>query len=259
MITRIILLLFIIFSNNFGFAQSSKVIKVALSEESPPTSYIENKVAKGLFKDLFEILFSEISEYKLEFHPEPWSRAQSLVKDGQLDLFITYPSESRKSYAEFLVVPIYSWDYGYLIYNLNNKNSKKIVEAKSFDDLKGSIFLSQEGVDWENENVPSFIKREFVNKLPSMIHTLLRRNSGDFMIMGEEQARYYAKKFGYEKNLGIRKVDFIPNSKVQFHIGIRKTHPNKDELMVDMKRVIDSISFKEKKHKLIQKYKNGEF
>ncbi len=236
------------------FAESPKLIKFAMSDSSPPLSYLESDGPKGMFKDILVLLFSYLPEYKLSLTPAPWPRGQQDVQAGRLDAFFTFPSEGRKTYADFTSEPLHVWDYGNLVYNLKNPNKLKIENAKSFDDLKDLIFVSQEGIDWENENVPKYIKREYVNKLITLLHLVFRRNTGDFFIMSADEAVFYAKKFGYEKRLGMKKVGFIPNGQVKYHIGVSKAYPGKTELLAAIEATMKKPDFQKKKKEIQKKY-----
>lgn len=250
---NLLILLFNFFITTNVIANSSQVvIRVALSENSPPTSFVENGESKGIIKDLLKLIFEQMPKYKLEFYAQPWNRAQYQVQNNALDLFVTYPSTGRKTYANFMEEPLYNWDYSYLIYSKDNLKSHVIENAKSFEDLKELIFLSHEGVDWEKENVPAFINRMYFNKVEGMIHSLFKRNSGDFIIMSDTQAIYFANKFGYQSKLGIRKVGMISNSNILFHIGMRKNFVGQKEILEEISVIMKSPQYLEKKKNFLR-------
>lgn len=252
---HLVIFFFIFLFAEFSLSATAlKTVNIVFSSESPPTSYVENEKPVGIFIELFEQIFSELPQYKATYNSMPWARAQLEVKNNHMDLFLTFPSEARKEYAEFTQNTLYLWDYGNLVFSKQNRNQQKILNAESMKDLKGLFFVSQEGVEWENENVPAYIERNFSNNIASMISLLLKRNSGDFLIMSPEQAFYYANKLDCLDNLKMKKVNFITNSKVKFHIGVRKSYPQHKELLSDIEKVIAKPSFKKKKMLIINKY-----
>lgn len=233
------------------FAQSPILLKVALSAEAPPTSYqIEGK-PKGLLVDLYLLTFSRMPEYRAELRAFPWARAQDNLQNETSDVFCTFPSETRKKYAVFSAEPLYVLDYGALIYDLENPKRKEIQSARRFEDLKDLTFTAQESVEWEKENVPSFIKRYFVVNAPTLFHMTFSRKAGDFFIMSPEQALYYSQELGYTKQMGVRTVDFIPNSRIEFHIGIRKTFSGHREFISALDKVMKDPDFLKKKSEII--------
>lgn len=236
--------------NIFG-APSPTIIRVALSENSPPTSFVEDGKAVGILKELLELVFEQMPNYKLEFYTAPWNRAQYQLQNNNLDMFVTYPSQARKEYANFMEEPLYNWDFSFLIYNKDNPKSKIIQEAKSFEDLRNLTFLSQEGIDWEKESIPPYIKRIYYNKIDGMFHSMFKRTNGDFMIMSDKQATYLATKFGYEQKLGIQRVSIFPNSNIFFHIGIRKNFSRNREILLEISEVLKSLEYQKKRKNLL--------
>lgn len=235
-------------------AQEPRMVKIALSDGSPPTSFVEHGEPKGMIVELMQALFSRMPGYKPVFQAFPWPRAQLQVQAGEADLFCTFPSESRKQYASFAAAPMYVWDYGNLVYDLKNPNRRQIENAKSFEDLRQLTFISQEKVEWEQENVPAYIKRQFVNRPANMWHMAFLRKAGDFFIMSPEQAVYYAKELGYEGQLGMRLVRFIPNSQVPFHLGVRKSYSARAELLAALEAGMKDKEFLREKKLIEKKY-----
>lgn len=225
------------------FAENKIHLKVVMSDDSPPTSYIENGKAAGMFYEITEALFKRLPKYKISFTALPWKRAQFELQQGAMDVFLTFPTEGRKKYAEFALEPLYEWDYGNLVFNKNNPKRSVIDKAAKFEDLKELTFLSQEGVDWENENVPPFIRRVFSKNIASMLHLVLGRGSGDFFIMSPEQAIFYANKHGYLDKMDMKKVTFISNDKVRFHFGVRKSFVGKESLIKAVEATMKNPEF----------------
>jgi polar amino acid transport system substrate-binding protein len=237
-------------------AQAEPVLlRFGLSNESPPTSFDENGQAKGIILELLEALFAQMPEYRFEFYSRPWARAQMEVQAGKLDGFCTFPSVGRKAYARFALQPMYVWDYGNLVYSATNLRAGTVARAKSFDDLRGLTLVSQDNVDWEKENVPAFIMRYPVTSPDQMMHMVFLRAAGDYLIMSAEQALYYAQQFGYTEQLRHAKVDFIPNSKVQFNLGLRQTLPDVEAIIARIDQMMQSPEFLQKRRAIVDKYK----
>jgi hypothetical protein len=229
-------------------------VHIAMSEAAPAASYVEEGQTTGVSKELLKALFDSMTEYKPAFHLYPWTRAQSMVENGKMDLFVTFPSTSRRRYANFSVQQLYHFDYGNLVYDRTSSKAAQIASAKSFADLRKLVFVSQETVAWETENVPKYIRRYTVNVPAALLHMTFQRKMGDFFIMPAEQAVYYAKQLGYQRQLGMKKVSFIPNSEVGFHIGIRNSHPDGKRLMAAVEAALKHPDFVMKKRAIELKY-----
>lgn len=235
-------------------AGSPLLVRVAMSEAGVPTSYAENGKAAGVLKELLDAVFSELPAYRLVYQVVPWTRAQRAVEDGSMDMFITFPSASRVTYSAFTAQPIYALDYGTIVYDRTSAKAAKIAAARSFEDLRNMVFVHQDGVAWEEENVPAYIKRYQVNGPSSLMHMTFRRRTGDFFIMNPEKAVHNARQLGYERQLGMKKVSFIPNSLVPFHVGLRNSYPDSKALLAAMDGAMRQPEFQRKKRAIEQKH-----
>ena len=237
-----------------GQAAPPTLVRVAYSAPSQPANPFEVTHASLLIEELLKALFSLTPDYQTQFHGFPWARAQRLVEHGDMDLFVTFPSASRRGYANFSVHPLFVLDYGNIVYDATGAKAAQIEAATSFKDLRDLIFVSQDTVEWETENVPSYLRRYMVNGSVALMHMTFQRQMGDFFIMPPEQARAYAKHFGYERKLGMKKVDFIPNGQISFHIGIRKSYPQGKALMAALETAMKQPAFLAKRRRIESKY-----
>lgn len=243
----------------FSFCLFSSCIKsetflFASSESSPPFSYLENETASGLIPDLIRLVFSLLPDDQAEFGLYPWARAQLNVENGLADGLMTYPSQNRQRYMEFTESPVNILDYGYLIFHKDNPKRLQIQNAKSFDDLATLTILTQTGAGWEQDNIPETINKIEKNNLETMIHVLLYRREGDFIIMPIEQAMHYTRQFGYQNFLAYQHVTFINDAVIPFHIGIRKSHPQAKRLLHDIEKILTSQEFKTGKQLIQERY-----
>jgi polar amino acid transport system substrate-binding protein len=220
-------------------------VRVIMSETSP---------LNGVLTELLDTLFKSIPERKLSFAAVPWPRAQRLVESGEMDMFVTYPADSRLAYANFTKSPLLVQELGYIVFDKLGSKAKQIQSATSFADLKGLVFVHQDTVEWESEKVPGFIKRYTVNAPAHMFHMTFQRRAGDFFIMGPEQAARYAKQLGYEKQFGIRRASFIPNSLVQYHIGLRKSYQGSQGLVAALDLAMQQPAFVQKSRAITAKF-----
>ncbi|WP_342114510.1 substrate-binding periplasmic protein [Pseudoduganella sp. OTU4001] len=230
-------------------------VRIALSDAMPPISFMEHGQANGMFREMLEALFEQAPGYRAEFNAYPWARAQWLLQNHQMDLFLTFPSQDRRKYAEFTRQAVFTLDYGNLVYRAGNSNADKILAANSFEDLRSLVFISQDMVAWEKENVPPFISRYSVHNPAAIMHMAYQRKTGDFFIMPVEQAIYYSNMLGYRKQLAIRKVDFIPNSQVPFHIGVRRSYSGGEQLLATLEAAMKTPGFQARRRAIEQKYR----
>jgi hypothetical protein len=236
-------------------AAPRKVVRIAMSESAIPHSYIEQGQVAGIYRELLDVLFGLLPQYQAEYHSYPWIRAQRLVEFGDMDMFLTFPSTSRKRYASFAAKPVYELDYGNLVFDKSGKAAPRLEAAKSFKDLEKFIFVNQEAVDWEVENIPAYLPRYTVNGPSGLMHMTFSRAKGDYFLMTAEQATYFARQYGYLEHLGMKKVGFIPNSLVPMHIGVRKSLGDQGALLRALESAMQHPSYLARHAAIVAKYR----
>jgi len=209
-----------------GVLMASSELRFEFSERASPYSYSDGERTAGLFPDLVQLVFDFIPDYTTKNRVVPWARAQYNVRLGLSDGFLTYPSQERENYAVFSEKPLFTQDFGYLIYSADNPNIDVIESATSFAELAGLTVVVEKGSKWEEDNIPGYLERVPGHDLDMMMHLLMLREAGDFIVQPPADARSTAQQLGYSSKLKVRKVDFIPNSLIPFHVGISRKLPS---------------------------------
>lgn len=238
-----------------GVSQGSTTLTFAFSQKSAPYSSLLDGKAVGLFPEVVQLAFSFVPDYTTESLVMPWARAQYNVRHGLNDGFMTYPSESRQDYAVFSAKPLFTQDFGHLVYSADNPNIDVIESATSFADLSSLKVIVESGSKWEDNNIPGYLKRVPGQHLDAMMHLLMFRKAGDFLVQPAEDARLIARQLGYSQKLKVRKVDFIPNSQIPFHIGVSRKLPNANELINQIDAVMQSPEFQSQSNTVIEGYR----
>lgn len=238
-----------------GVSSAHEKLTFAFAQNAPPYSFEQDSSVTGVLPELVHLVFQSVPGYAAELTLMPWSRAQLNVRQGQADGFLTYPSAERKRYALFSEKPLFTQDFGYLVYSANNPNAGRIESAESFSDLAGLKVIVEMGSKWEEENIPSDLERVPGRDVDTMVHLLMLRKAGDFMVQPAEDARFVGQKLGYADNLRIRKVDFIPNARVPFHLGISKAHSEAAEIIERVDDALQQSDFLRQRDSLIKGYR----
>lgn len=238
-----------------SLAQSHTLL-LAFAKDEAPISYVENGEVTGSIPDMARLIFALVDEHRVEMTAAPWPRAQRMVEAGRADGFVTYPSDERRRYALFTEQAAYHIDFGYLIYHRDNPNREQLESAQSFEDLRGLRLIGQNGADWERDNIPAFLESVMANSLDSMMHLLMRRQVGDFVVMSPEQAIYIAKQLGYRSDLAYHSVDFIPDARIPIHLGIARTTQNAEAIVAAAEAAMNTEVFRERQRQLIDRYRD---
>lgn len=163
-----------------GVSMGSSNLTFAFSEKSPPYSSSLDERAAGLFPNLVQLTFSFIPGYTAENVVVPWSRAQYNIRLGHTDGLLTYPSEEREEYAIFSAKPLFTQNFGYLVYSADNPNIGLIESATSFTDLSSLTVIVEKGSQWEEDYIPDYLERVPGRDMNAMMHLLMLREAGDF-------------------------------------------------------------------------------
>ncbi|PXX89530.1 hypothetical protein DIT71_13440 [Marinobacter vulgaris] len=238
-----------------GVSMGSSNLKFAFGEQSPPYSSLFDERAVGLFPDLVQLAFSFIPAYTTENVVVPWSRAQYNVRLGLTEGFLTYPSEEREEYAIFSAKPLFTQNFGHLVYSADNPNKDLIESATSFADLSSLTVIIERGSQWEEDNIPDYLERVPGSDMSAMMHLLMLREAGDFLVQPAEDARFIARQLGYSKTLKVRKVDFIPNARIPFHIGVSRQLPSVMDVINQVDAVMQDPEFQSQLNTLIESYR----
>jgi len=237
-----------------GFSMAGSKLTFEFAERTAPYSYAHGERAAGLFPELVQLVFGFIPDYTTKSLVVPWSRAQYNVRLGQSDGFLTYPSKERENYAVFSAKPLFTQDFGYLVYSADNPNIDVIESATSFADLSGLTVIVEKGSKWEEDNIPGYLERVPGHDLNMMMHLLMLREAGDFLVQPAADARLAARQLGYSKKLKVRKVDFIPDSLIPFHVGISRKLPSAMKVINQVDAVMQNPEFQSQRKILTESY-----
>ncbi len=228
---------------------------LGFAEDEAPISDSGPQGVRGIIPELTTELFNRLPGETLRMDAGPWVRMQRWVATGEIDGFVTYPSEERREYALFSQTPVYNIDIGYLVYRHDHPQRDRLESARSFDDLAGLVFIGQQGAEWERDNIPASLETILVGQLDTMMHLLVRRQTGDFLVMPPEQAVAIARRLGYDGQLAFHPVDFIPNARIPFHVGLRRSHPEAGALIERADSVLRSPGYQEAADRIVSGYR----
>jgi len=245
--------------SNSSVADNS-AIQFVFSEGDPPTSYStkDNEFTpKGLLPEITEAAFNLLDDYEVSLQAMPWKRAKLSVIHDYVDGIFTYPSDTLKERILFTDQPAYISDFGYIIFNKENFSAHSI---KTINDLTPFTLLTEstkENNSWEEENIPSEVKRVYVNKTDHLFHLIFLRNQEGFFVRNLEEAQYIAKKLGYSHKLGYKKMTFKSDNSIAFHFGIRRSHPQAKEIIGRLDELLKTPILQNRINALQSKYQNA--
>lgn len=180
----------------------------------------ENGNAQGAEVDFINEILTKRMGIKVKHHIYPWARAQSLVKKGSADVFVTIPNFKRRQYTQVSEIPLFSSNFLIHVGRTNPKipRLKKITTLAQLLTQEDIIHGHIVGAGWHKLNLkPARLVQKATNSL--QILEMLDRNRIDVYIEQAPLIRYQMKKLGFEgRVVGLPQV----MDETQWHICLGK-------------------------------------
>lgn len=207
-----------------------KELRLVASGAFPPynSKGPQNKII-GVYAEAMKDIFGNIG-WTVDYQAFPWARGQEMVKIGDADGFITNPTPDRQSYALFAARPLVEVNLGVLIYRRNGPYAQAIETAHQLSDLKQLPTADYFGNGWG---------QRIWGDWPNVVRTadmagIIRLLDGDRIAYAIKNTHVFmrrAQEMGLEDRFAVRHVDFIPDARNRFHLGLRRSLPGVAELM----------------------------
>ncbi len=245
---RKFILIFIILSLFTSFARADVVVKFGHYNKYPPITYGNGKNVSGIIVESIKIIFERVDGYSPEFYGFPWARAQSMVKNDELDAFCTVPTHERKEYAKFGKQIVWS-PTQVAFYEKNNPNALNVERIKQKSDLSTVSIVDYIGNGWGEANLSSYVSYK-VNNLESAFK-MVKYQQVDMHISPYALGKYQLNKLGFD--LAHIELPFFDGGFI-FQIGIRKNFKNVEELQKKLDQAIAQLHSEGRFKEIRKKY-----
>ncbi len=196
-------------------------LKVVYAQGYLPFSWSdEDGKVQGAEIDFINEILNKRMGIKVNHNVYPWARAQSLVKKGSADAFVTIPNAKRRRYTQVSDTPLFNSNF---LMHTGSRNPK-IPQLKKIDSLeqlltdKNIVHGHIVGGGWHKLNLKSAsLVQKATNSLQIM--EMLDRNRIDVYIEQAPLIRYQMKILGFEE-----RIVELPQvmAETQWHICIGK-------------------------------------
>ena len=205
----------------FTHTLQANELKVVYAQGYLPFSWSdEDGQAQGAEIDFINEIIKKRMGIKVSHHVYPWARAQSMVKKGSADAFVTIPNAKRRQYTVVSDIPFFSSNFLMHIGSSNSKISKlkkisSLAQLLTYQDIIHGHIV---GGGWHKLNLKSAnLVQKATNSL--QILEMLHRNRIDVYIEQAPLIRYQMKVLGFEG-----RIVELPQvmDETQWHICISK-------------------------------------
>lgn len=144
----------LLFVSHLVNAQAQNALKIVYFDAFPPYSYVNNKgQMEGILVDIAREVLEHRMGLEVSHQGLPWARAQSMVKNGQADAFISVATSERLKYVDAALEPVVVGPI--TLFTKNDPASvNKLVNVQTVDDLKPLNILDYSGNGWGNAHFP---------------------------------------------------------------------------------------------------------
>ncbi len=201
-------------------ASAADPFQVAYFQSYPPFSFVEDGRMRGLFVDLLDEAFRRLGVPVLH-SGHPWKLAQQRVERGEVDAFVTVPTDERRRYTDvsteaLLVSPFH------VFVGAGNPALPKIRAAKSLADLKGLRVVDYTGDGWGTEHLTG-LEVTIVAQLDHALQALVS-DRADVFVQSAEATRFAIKQLHMHG-----KIVEVPTTlgSVPFRICLGKNSPHR--------------------------------
>lgn len=231
----------LLISINLSILWAESSITWATTDDWPPVFY-ENPSKPlgygGLWPQIIYELFSVRMGLEVEVVQLPWSRAQSQVRDGQLDFMVTLPTEEREGYAVICDESI--MDFTMQIYTY--RDHPKLEEIRKMETVADLIRLdlvtvSSLGNGWHKENIESMGVKTLYVKQEKSLPRFLALKRADIMIDSPLTMNQEIRRLGLEHQIVLTDVVL---DRTSFHLMISRDS-DKRELIEEVDRILSEM------------------
>jgi len=116
-------------------------------EDYAPFSYVEDGRLVGVLIEIMNEMLVTRLNLNVQHTGYPWARAQSLIRQGQADAFVTVPTDERRVYAIFTEEPVLRSPFR-LFVSARDVNNSDMLAVREFADLKSFSLGGYIGSGW---------------------------------------------------------------------------------------------------------------
>ena len=213
-----------------GIQQASAAttaIKVAFYDTFAPFSFTDDQHGMtGILPDMMQEILGRRMGLTVSAQGLPWARAQIMVQDGSADAFCTLPTPVRLGYASFTQISVAQMEVA-LFYATDNPRRTEIEAIQTIEQLKGfrqGDYIGDGFAETNFKDLP-------IDYSPTIEAVYRKIGAGrlDLVVTTDLTGDSVVKQLGLGDKI-VRRPFHIGQA-TEYHIGIRKSLPDADQLI----------------------------
>jgi len=197
----------------FSAASYAAPMKIVYYDDYAPRSFVKDGKVKGILIDIANEALAKRMGIEVLHEGYPWQRAQSMVKNGLADAFITVPTDERKEYTKASSEPVLVFET-FLATVKNNPKIDEMSKITSLEELKPYSLVDYHSNGWAQ----SALKDLNVTWLPDYqaIFHFLEQGKADAVVVSRK-AIHTIEHLGFKDDIVIFEN---PLTSIKFHLCI---------------------------------------
>jgi polar amino acid transport system substrate-binding protein len=219
-------------------AQTTRLVLVH-GDDYPPFSFGTGggAVPDGLLPRIAEAVFAGCPGVRLEQLAVPWSRAQNLLKAGEVQAIMTIPTEERLVYLKASATPVITPRMLSFAASQNPKINE-LRSARTLADFKPFRIGTYAGSGWSREHLQGF-NVDYSTSRPGQVFKMLDGGRFDMTFENSIVASYYIQREGLQG-----RIESLPASdqgKTAWHLLVRRDLAGADAVLDCFERQLRTL------------------
>lgn len=230
----------------------SKTLSFVCAFNAPPSCILNEGGAnvRGFLPEIMDVLNQHLDGYQIKSEATHWQRAQSLVKDGKADLFLTVPTPKREEYALFIEKPLIRSVIA-AFYLEGSQFDQQLKFNKNLEKtLLAAHHINYRANGWFNKHYANSEHIYYSSDMLSSIE-LIAKGRGDVFIHNQVVTEYHIKSFFPDSKILFKPLKKAP---VDYLLGISKKSSKTKEKYKELERVIHLPQVQSKIKTLLANY-----
>ncbi len=226
----VISFIFLLSSTTTSYANEFKLVFA----EYKPYSWVDDRgEVVGIEIDILKEAIHNRMMVPVSFQVLPWARAQILVKQGEADAFVAFPSEQRKLYTKVSKETVTTWGVS-IFAPIQGRYVKELSKIHEIAGLKPYALGSMIGNGWAKKNLAG-MNVAWVPKMEQLIK-LVAFGRVEALPDSPIVVKFYMRELGLEDE--IIELNNLVSTTLHLCIGVKSKYldmlPQFDETLREM-------------------------
>lgn len=224
-------------------------ISLSFNSDWPPYSHGIGAAVDGILPKLLQTIIEGEMGIPVKAYGSPWTRAQTQVRNGNLDALVTAVTKDRMTYTEASKSVVFNLQMRPIV-KIGSDLHQRLDQSFSIDDLKSLRVCDILANGWAQRFFSDNDIDHFVANTASECLRLIRADRADVMIQPAEVAMALIREMGLEGDITPARA---PLAEMNFKLLLSKHSNLPDNFMIRFDETMDRMRADGSLDQLVQK------